>query len=213
MKFLEYLISNLKLKIVSLLIALFIWLAITTIGENRENIYVPIVVTGLKKDTILVKLDPEGVFVKVKGAISDLKNLRKNELKVNVHLAELSEGYHTYHIEKKNVVLPKGIKIEEIHPDTVTVELDKLVKKRFKVVLKMNDNVSKNYSVQYYHPKYVEVEGAEKTLARSTDIETLPLKVNTEGKEAELTVGLNTEKMVIKSIVPPAVKVKLIRRR
>ncbi|MCS7280949.1 MAG: CdaR family protein [Desulfobacterota bacterium] len=206
------LLSNLRLKIISVIIAIIVWLAITTIGEDRESVYVPIVAQGLRKDTIVTKLEPEGVFVTVRGPIGELKSLNKSELKVKINLGEYGEGHHTYHIEKKNVILPKGLKLEDIRPDTVSFELDRVVKKRMKVIVRLSDDLEKKYSVLDYTPRFVEVEGAEKALGSKGEIETHPPKGRLEAKEEEIELLLNTNGMIIKNIFPSTVKVKLVRR-
>ncbi|MCX7858072.1 MAG: CdaR family protein [Deltaproteobacteria bacterium] len=208
----NYLISNLKLKVISFVIAVVIWVAITTIGEDRQNIYVPIVATGIQSDRVLIRLDPEGVFLTVKGAISELKNLRKNELKVTINLSGFPEGHHTYHIDKKSVSLTKGLKIEDIHPDVVAVELDRIIKKRMRVVIKIDDELLGKYDIKSYYPKFVEVEGPEKILATRFTVETVPFKERLETNEKEVSLDLNVEGMHIRSITPSAVKVKLVRR-
>ncbi len=210
--FLRYLTSNLKLKVISLIAAIFIWFAIVTTGEVKHTIYVPVVVSGLKNDTILLKLDPEGVYLTLRGSISEIKSLKKNRLKVNLELAGFLEGYHTYHIERKNVVLPKGMKIEEIYPDTVAIEIDRISKKKLKVVVKLNEELKEKYSIESINPEYVEVVGAEKCLKDRTEIETLPFSVNGDSNSLKISVGLNTEGMVIKSVFPSKVNVNLVRR-
>jgi len=209
----SYLFSDLRLKLASILIALVIWLAITSIGEDKENLYVPISPKGLKKDLVLLKIDPEGVFLTVRGAISELRTLKKRELKIDIYLSNFGEGQHVYHIEKKNLLLPKGIKIEEIHPDKVTVEVDRIIKKKLRVKLKLKEGIEEKYRVWDYQPKLVEVEGAKKTLESRTFIETVPPDKEIEGQKAEVTLKLNTEGMIVRNVLPPNVRVTLVKRR
>lgn len=208
----RYILSNLKIKLISIAMAIIIWLAVTSIGEERKSIYIPVFISGLKKDYTLVRVDPEGIFLTLRGPIASFRNLNEREFKVTLNAQNLSPGNHSYIIEKKDVSVPRGLKIEDIHPHSVTVDIDRLVRKRVKLALRLAEDIERDYSLQYYSPKYVELEGAERVLSFMSSIDLTIDRETLErfGEEADIPIRIHNPG--IKRVSPEFVAVKIARR-
>lgn len=208
----EYFLENLRIKLVSIVMAVIIWLAITSIGEERKSLYSPIVVSGLKGNYTLVRVDPEGVFVTLRGPIVSLRNVTERDLRVNISAFYLTPGYHSYNVEKKDIIVPRGLKVEEVHPHSVMIEVDRLTKRKVKVIPKISEDIEKGYVIYDYSPKYVEIEGAERVLSLMGSLEVVIEREKLDKSGEEIQVPLKLHNPGIKSVLPEHITVKIGRR-
>jgi len=125
----EYIFDNFKLKVISILIAIMLWFAISYIGESRMSVSVHITLQNLKKNFIVRKVEPDDVLLTISGPVSTLKNMRAKDIKVTVDLSMSKSGSNIYNLQKSNVVITKGVKIEEIKPDYIIIEVGRAIEK------------------------------------------------------------------------------------
>ena len=207
----QYILKDLKLKALALVLAAIFWFAISNIGESRMTISVPLLAGNLGKEFIIKKMETDGVLVTINGPISILKNLRARDIRLTVNLGATKEGAHVFTLQKGDVAVPKGIKVVEIKPDYTAIEIDKIVEKRLRTVVKLDEKWMNIYSVETWTPLYVNVEGARESFGDKNVIETIPVDGRFEGKEEEIDAALDTKGMVIKKVRPETVKVFLRR--
>ncbi len=213
MKGFRYLITdNMKLKLVAVLMAVMLWFAIAQMGESKLSISVRVVPQGLPRHMILKTIDPDYVLVTVNGPVSALKNLKAKDLAVTVNLFSAKEGSLQYTLSNANVTVPGGIKIEEIKPEQILLDIDRVLEKRLKVVVKLDQRWEHIYRVRSFTPTHVTVEGAADALRHVTTIETAPIDVSFEGEEEVQEVGLQTEGLSLRAVRPETVRVTLRRQ-
>ncbi|MBA4417942.1 MAG: hypothetical protein C0392_08540 [Syntrophus sp. (in: bacteria)] len=207
----QYILKNLKLKVLALVLAAIFWFAISNIGESRMTISVPLLTGNLGKEFIIKKMETDAVLVTINGPISILKNLRARDIRFTVNLGTIKEGAHIFTLQKGDVVVPKGIKVVEIKPDYTAIEIDKIVEKRLRTVVKLDEKWMNIYTIKTWTPLYVNVEGARESFWDKDTIETIPVDGHFEGKEEEVDTALDTKGMVVKRVRPETVKVFLRR--
>lgn len=207
----NYILKDYKLKALSLVLAAMLWVAISYIGESKMTVSVPISMENLRKDFMLEKLDTDSVLVTINGPISILKNLRARDIRVAVNLSGAKEGAQVLALAKDNVTVPKGVKVEEVKPDYVALEIDKAVEKRLKVVVKLDEKWAGIYGVRTWYPQYVVVEGPEEELRDRQTIETVPANGDFKNKEEEIDVPLAVKGISARKIKPETVRVRLRR--
>jgi YbbR domain-containing protein len=206
-----HILKDYKLKALSLVLAAMLWVAISYIGESKMTVSVPVAMENLRKDLIMEKMETDSVLVTIGGPISILKNLRAREIKVAVNLSGAKEGAQVFALAKDNVMVPKGVKVEEVKPDYMAVEIDKAVEKRLKVVVKLDERWAGIYGVKTWYPQYVVVEGSEDGLKDRHTIETVPVNGDFKSKEEEIDVPLAVKGIFARKIKPETVRVRLRR--
>jgi YbbR domain-containing protein len=207
----EYIRKDIKLKLLSLLLAGMLWFAVSYVGESKMNMPVKVPVESLNRDYILGKLETDEIFVTVSGPVSILKQLRSRDVRLVLDLSTIKEGRHTISVEKKDIELPKGVQVDSIRPDYVVMEIDRVLEKQVRTVVRLEQKWSTIYKVKSWSPRYVNVEGPRTSLERLTALETLPVSGPFSKKEEELYVGFDTGGITLRSIKPDMIRV-VVRR-
>lgn len=126
-------LHNLKTKIVMLVAAFALWIFVMN-DQNpaTENTYsVPVVSLNRPTETRLTQSE-ENVRIKLRAPRSVLAAVNVDEIKAFVDLAGLEPGTHPLHV---HTVIPQGIEVVSIVPETVTFTLDPVIQKRMPIRL------------------------------------------------------------------------------
>ena len=205
----RYLLKDFKLKALSLVLASMLWLAVSHVGVSRMSISVRISAENLSKDLIVSKMDTEEVLLTLNGPVSILKYIRARDLGISLDLPKAKEGRHVYDLQKNNVQVPKGIQVEELKPDYVILEIDNIIEKRLKTIVKLDRKWLGMYSVRSWTPHYVHVEGSENELKNIHSIETVSVDGNFISEEEIIEVPLDSKDLTLKKIKPDTIKITL----
>ena len=194
------------------MLALMLWFAVSYMGESRMSLSVSVSAENLDRDWLVSKMDPDEVLVTVNGPVSILKGIRARDVKIPLDLANVKEGRQVYNLQRDNVFVPKGIKVEEVKPDYVVIETDSIMEKRLKTVVKLDKKWMGMYVVKSWTPRYVFVEGSRGDLKGIDSIATLPVDGNFLSEEEEVNVGLDIKDIVARKLIPDNIRVILRRR-
>ena len=211
--FRKYILNDFKLKILSIMLAAMLWFAVSYMGESRMSISVRVSTENLGRDFIVSKMDPDEVLITVNGPVSILKDIRTRDVKVALDLSKVNEGRPVYNLQKDNVSVPKGIKVEEVKPDYIVVEIDRIVTKRLKTIVKLDKKWKGMYSIKSWDPRYVDVEGSGNSLKNRDYIETLPVDGSFLSNEEKVDVALDVKEIAVRKIKPDTVQVILRRHQ
>ncbi len=207
----KYILKDVKLKILSLVLAAMLWLAVSYMGESRMSISVRVSPENLNRDFIVTKMEPDEVLVTINGPVSILKSIRGRDVKAPLDLSEVREGRQVYNLQYNNIYTPKGVKVEEVKPDSVVVETDGTLEKRLRTVVKLDKKWTGMYSIKSWYPHYVNVEGSRDSLKKRDFIETLPVDGNFLSDEETVDIPLDMRDITARKISPDTVRVVLRR--
>ncbi|HEY3276516.1 MAG TPA: CdaR family protein [Syntrophorhabdaceae bacterium] len=208
----DYILKDLKLKALSVILAGMLWFAISYIGESKMTVSVPVIVEYLGKGLLISKMDSDAVLVTIGGPISILKNLRARDIRLKINLSGAREGSQVLSLDKGSVTVPKGVKVEEVKPDYLAINIDKAVEKKLRVIVKLDEKWVHLYDVKSCYPAYVLVEGAGQELSKAREIETVPVEGEFSRKEEEMDVPLSAKGMDIRKMNPETVRVRIRRK-
>jgi hypothetical protein len=169
----------------------------------------------LNRSYIIKEITNEEVLVKVNGPVSKLKTLKSKDIVLIVDLSYAHEGKNVYNIGDKNVKtkVPNTIKVETINPDYVIFDIDRLIEKRLKIIVNVDERLSEDYMVKSWKPRYVTVYGARASLANIKTIETMPVTGSFKSEEVVVNTPFNTKGLILKAIRPETATVILGRRQ
>jgi YbbR domain-containing protein len=205
----KYIFKDFKLKVLSLVLASMLWLAVSYMGESKMSISVRVSAENLSRDLIVSKMGTEEVFVTLNGPVSILKNIRARDVGISLDLSKVKEGRYVYDMQRKNVRVPKGIQVEEIKPDYVVLEIDGIIEKRLKTVVKLENKWMGMYSIKSWAPHDVNVEGSGDALNKIDSIQTVPVDGSFMSEEETVDVPLDTKDLIIRRIKPDTIRVIL----
>ena len=211
MNFKKYILENWKLKLLSVALATMLWFVVYLIGETKKEISVPVSIVNLSRNYVIMKTDNAKVAIALTGRVSVLKDIKESDVKVSLSMSNIQEGENVFNISKSNVQIPRGVQIGDIRPSSIKIDIDRIIEKKVKTVVKLDRRWIGEYEVKSWSPDYVMVEGPKRIWEKKSFIETLP--VNDELKQAEetVTVSLDTEGVQASTIKPDTVKVILKR--
>ncbi|MDR2017880.1 MAG: hypothetical protein LBQ00_03240 [Syntrophobacterales bacterium] len=207
----NHILKDYRLKALSLVLAAMFWVAISYIGESKMTVSVPVAMENIREDLIMEKIETDSVLVTIGGPISILKNLRARDIRVAISLSGAKGGTQVFELDKDNVTVPKGVKVEDVKPDYMVVEIGKAVEKRLRVVVKLDKRWAGIYGVGTWYPQYAVVEGSEEVLKDREVIETVPVNGDFKDKKEEIDVPLVTKGIFVRKIKPETVRVHLRR--
>jgi diadenylate cyclase len=209
--FAKYVFNDFRLKAMALALAVLLWFSRTYLGETKMTYSVPIAFQNIGRQYLLRDADTRDLTVTLNGPLSDLKNLRPRDIKAHVDLSRAKEGRQIYTIRKGDIVVPNGVKIEELKPDYVVVEIDKIMEKQLSTVIKLNEKWAGIYRVESWYPHRVVVEGPEDVLSGKTFVETIPVDGDFKQQQEVLDVSLDIRSLAAKRVKPETVRVVLER--
>jgi YbbR domain-containing protein len=207
----RYILSNARLKILSLVLAFMLWFATTYLGESHVSMTIPVQLVNLNRTCITRTLDTKEVLVTLNGPLWLLKNLKPGEVNLVIDLSKAREGRQIVTVRKSDIVVPKGIKVEEVRPDYVVLEVDRTVEKYLRIIVKLDENVAGKYRIVSWSPQQALVEGARQALEDKEVIETIPISRDSLRNGEVIEAPLNSKDLCTKKVRPEAVKVVLKR--
>lgn len=155
-----------KLKILSVLVAIFMWTFVTnSTNPNVNKIFrgIPVVIKNqddLEKSgyTIIGDVDNFTTTVKLKGSREKLLDLKTDNIFAFVDIADLTEGVHTLGVK---VDTPAGVSVEEIDPNQVNLNIQKVLEKKLPVNYVISDQIKDGRIVELNEikPKEITVKG------------------------------------------------------
>ncbi len=207
----RYLKKDWKLKLLSLALAVMLWYTVFQIGEPKKDITVPVSVSNLSRNMVIMRLDPERVFITVSGRVSMLKDIKDRDVTVHVNMNGAKEGNTVFDITKANVAVPKGIEIVDIRPGTVRVVVDRIIEKQLKILPVLDKTSAGRYEIVRTSPQYVVAEGPGKVLQKVTTIETLAANGDFRATEETVNVGFNMADLPYVKVRPDSARLVLKR--
>jgi YbbR domain-containing protein len=127
------LLDNLGLKISAVLLAIFLWLFVTSRGLSELSFEIPIEFKNIPVGYGIASNINKTVQVTIRGQELMIKNIKSSDIRVMVNLSKAKEGEATYYITKEDIKLPYAAKVMNIQPSSLKLRLDEMVTKAVKI--------------------------------------------------------------------------------
>jgi len=147
----------------------------------------------------------QNVNVRVSGSKKAIRQLSPYMVNVSVDLGQRQTGLAGINLTADNVLLPDGLDVVSIEPNTIRVDLEKEVSMRLPVVVKLTGRPAAGATVGQPEviPNQILVIGPEPMLARVDSLSTRPVSLDGHDatfEEKDVTVVLPVPLI---QIVPP----------
>ncbi|MCA9771287.1 MAG: hypothetical protein KC466_02705, partial [Myxococcales bacterium] len=126
-------LENLSLKLLSLLLALTIYLFVNYETTTEIGVPVPVELIGIPPNFTLIGQPPSTAHVRIEGPKTRLDSINRESLKFVVDLASAQEGLSTFKLSEEQLRLPQGCEVRSISPSAITVSLELTEKRKFPV--------------------------------------------------------------------------------
>ena len=187
-------IRNWQLKLLSLFLAILLWIFAVFEQPVESTIQIPINYRNIPKGMIIVGNPPKEINVEIKGPralISRVKNLRP----YNVSMGGSRPGTVLIKISPSRIDLPPGVEIIRIIPSEVEINIDKLITRKISVRTRTKGLLPPGLELRRIgvEPVFIKLTGAASQLKNLRYIYTefidLSQITSSEALDVELDVG------------------------
>jgi YbbR domain-containing protein len=153
----------------------------------------------------------QNVNVRVTGSKKAIRQLNPYMVDVSVDLGQRQTGVATINLTPENVLLPDGLEVVSIEPNTIRVDLEREVTQRLPVVPKIVGEPAAGATVgdPVVLPNQVMVVGPEPMLARIESLTTRPVSLDGHALSFEEEVPVVSPDPLIQIVQPSRVTVQV----
>lgn len=121
----KFLLRNYREKAVSFVLAVVLWVMVGYGAQMVQRTYeVPVNYDPLPSTLVVAQIIPEEVRVTLSGQRRAFAFLRPDSIKLVLPLWDARKGRHRFPITNRSLSYPSGLKLEEIEPRQVLVEIE-----------------------------------------------------------------------------------------
>jgi YbbR domain-containing protein len=215
-KFFENLITeNLTFKLISIVLAVFLWFFVTFKGQTETYVEVPIEFKGVPVGMEILKQNVKKINISISARERIIREIAQNNIRVIIDLSNAKLGENSMPITKSSIKIPRGAEILRIEPSIVKVYLDKKAQKMVPVRAVIVGNPEKGFIIRSIEldPSKINIEGAKKELDRIQIIKTEPIDIEGIKENISIQAKIDPEGKIFRSD-KDTINVKIeIRRR
>lgn len=197
------------LKIVSVLIALGMWLVVVAGHEEMKEMTVPVKLINVPKDYIAMS-DYTNVTITIKGAARLLQGLENSDVLLNIDVASFPEGHSIRKILPADFKTPLRMEVVDVKPNSLIVTIDKLASKEVRVLPSVIGDVDSGYKVENItlKPNTAVITGASSVVSHLENISTMQINLSDRSENFALNVSMKEYNGITK-IEPDMVEVRV----
>lgn len=177
---LDSLKRNWSIKVLSLAIAVTMWLFVVGQEKSEVSLRVPIEMLNLPPDTLVLEDNLAEVDARLYGPRSLIRRLAAERVSKSVDLAGLGVGAHVFQVLPDDLRLPPGVKVLRISPDTFTLTLARREVREVPVrpVFKGQPAPGLEVVEVRFRPEKVVLTGSKEDLASLDWVWSMPIEVS-----------------------------------
>ncbi len=171
---------NLGLKLLSVAMALLLWLAVSGEQIVERSLRVPLELQNIPDQLELVDIPPPGVDVRVRGPSGLLSHLTSGDIVAVLDLSSARPGRRLFPLTPERVHGPSGIEVAQVSPSTIGLEFERSATRALRVVPSIEGQPAAGFEIQAVtsQPATAEVVGPDTVLRQLDRVITEPVSVN-----------------------------------
>jgi YbbR domain-containing protein len=189
------LLHDLPLKLLSLAIAVILWIVIVGDPEMMTSVSAPIQYTNLPRDLEIASEIPESVHLEIRGPASKLASVLEERTAVVLDLASQAHpGERTFTIRQLDVNLPAGVSLARVVPAQLRLRFERREERDVPVQVRFAGPPPAGYRVSRTEvsPERRTITGPESRVNRIEFVETDQIDLSSVVSEEEFHVYCNT---------------------
>ena len=201
----RWLFGNVWLKLLSVGLALLLWMVVSGEETVERGLRVPLELTQVPGGLELLGDVPATVDVRVRGASGTLSRVGAGDVVAVLDLHTAKSGRRLFPLTPDQVRVPFGVEIVQVLPSAVTMAFEPSASRDVPIVPAVDGRPAPGYVVGPLsaEPRVVEVIGPDSAVKRATEVVTEPVSV----------AGATTDvrQAVILGLLDPALRLKIAR--
>ena len=177
--FRNLLLRNLQLKVVSLTLAVLLWIALNGEPKSEIGLKVPLEFRNSPKG-VEVLGETNTVDIRLSASSSIVKRIDASEVTASIDLSEWTAGERTYSLSESNLSVPFGVAVTRITPNKVRLRFEQTERKVVRVHPRVLGKPAEGHTVTAVvcQPDKAELEGPASHLALVESISTDSLDIS-----------------------------------
>ncbi len=166
--------NNTKIKLISLLSALVLWLYVMTVEdpvETRTFGDIPITITNMSvlEDKRLAIYPNEGLFadISIKANLSSLRQINRDNIYIYGRLDDIKEGKNKIYLQAN---LPERVNKYDIKPSVISVDLEKVINEKRSINVEVKEKSKTNIEKIETNKKEVNISGPRSVVNKVTSV-------------------------------------------
>jgi YbbR domain-containing protein len=196
---------NFWLKLLSVGLALLLWMVVSGEETVERGLRVPLELTQVPAGLELLGEVPATVDVRVRGASGTLSRVATGDVVAVLDLHAVQAGRRLFPLTPDQVRVPFGVAIVQVMPSAVTMAFEQSASREVPIVPAVDGRPAPGYVVGPLsaEPRVVDVIGPESAVKRVSEVLTEPVSV--AGAKAHV------KQTVILGLLDPALRLKTAR--
>ena len=190
---------HLGLKLLSIGIAVLLWLTVAGEPIVERSLRVPLELQNIPANLVVVESPPAQVDIRVRGASSVLTHLADGDVVAVLEMESVRPGRRLFSLAPAHVRTPFGVAVEQVTPGTVAVTFEASGARTVPVEPTIDGAPAEGYVVRNVvaDPEAVEVVGPESSLKLLTHAVTEGVSVEgaTRPVRATVTIGVGDPRL------------------
>ena len=168
------------LKLLSLLLALALWFAVSGEERTETSLHMAVEFVNLPAKMVLTGEVPAELQVRVIGPRSIVNKLSQGRLTQTIDLSAIQRGPHTFYLGPNSFSFPRGVVVTKIQPNPITINLSSTITATLPIKPVVAGSPPEGYELKdiKVRPDRVTVSGPEGELTNLKFIPTHPIDVS-----------------------------------
>jgi YbbR domain-containing protein len=188
-----WLADNFGMKVLSLGLAVALWVVVLTEQKAVVDLNVPLDVGQIPRNLMVVNDPPEYVVLKVRGPRSLVLALAPNEVTLRGTFARaVKEGDNVLNLSPEQFEVPRGVEVLSVSPGRVRLVLEAVDERRLEVIPKFRGEPAKGHTLGEVRvtPKEVRVVGPQGEVKRLSHAFTQPIDIKGQDRDFRVTAPI-----------------------
>ena len=167
------------LKILSVFIALGMWIMVVSGHEETKEMTVPVRLINIPQSKVAIS-DFSNVSINIKGAARLMQSLTNSDVLLDIDVSGFTDGQSIRRILTSDFKTPLGLEVSDVNPSELRITLDNVTAKEVRVLPSIIGEVKQGYMVESItlKPNSITVTGAKTVLSQLENISTMPINLS-----------------------------------
>ena len=203
--------NNWHLKLVSLILATMLWLAIANEASSEIGLEVPLEYRNIPRQLEITGDMTNTVQVRLRGSSNVIRDINPKNVSTTIDLSKMGHGEKIVPLSPQNVQAPFGAEVIRVNPSSVRFNLERTMTKTIPVVPTVTGQLPDGYEAGKIQisPTTVQIEGPESRVNTLTSIATIPIRIDRKQSRIEQTADLDVPDPQIRLVHPTPVEIRI----
>jgi YbbR domain-containing protein len=143
----KYVFHNFGLKLLSLAVAVLLWMAVTRDPVAEVALNVPVEFHNAPEHLEISSESIPQVLVRVRGPVREVRVLTAAEVHAVIDLANVQPGERTYDLAPRRIAVPSGLQVVQAVPSQIRINFDRRATRQVQVQPRVIGTFASGYHI------------------------------------------------------------------